>query len=495
MAGAVLNIHFHSNNKHTLANEDGGLRPIFQKAADELGITVNSVANPVATNSLQEFELQATEKFPADIYGGTSIRQSVNSYAVMGAFLPLNELIEEHAPNLKAFLDENDEVRKSLTAADGNIYFLSYLPDGGVGRAYFIRTDWLDELGLPVPTTFDELESALYAFRDRDANGNGQKDEIPVFNDKWEELIRLANLWGARVYGYDSFSQKVVLDEKGQMYHAWIAPEFKEAMIGLHKWYADGLIDPEVFTRKKNTARQTLWTQTNVGGMTHDFPASTANFNYNPELLATVPNFKVQAFKPVCKNGQPFEEHHRVVAKDDGWAISAQCKNPVAAIKYMDWFFSPEGRIASNFGIEGQSYTMVDGKPVFTDEVLSQSNVQTYLQTEYGAQLPIGYAQDFAYEVQWTAKEGVEAFDLYNSGEVKYVQTNPTLSFNEEEQAIYDTYVSPLNTYLDETVTGFITGKLDVEKEWDAYVANCKEMGVDEVVKIYNTAYARYQMA
>lgn len=493
VAGAVLDIHFHSGNKYTLANEDGNLRPVFQKAADELGITVNSTANPVATNSLQEFELQATEKFPADIYGGSNIRQSVNSYATMGAFLPLNELIEEYAPNLKAFLEKNSEVRKSMTAADGNIYFLSYLPDGGVARVYFIRTDWLDKLGMEVPSTFDELENVLYAFRDQDVNGNGQKDELPVFNDKWQELIRLANLWGARVYGYDSYNERIVLNEKGEMYHAWIAPEFKEAMLGLNKWYKDGLIDPEVFSRKMNTSRQTLWTQTNVGGMTHDFPASTTNFNYNPELLSAVPDFKVQAFKPVCKNGQAFEENHRVVAKDDGWAISSQCKNPVAAIKYMDWFFSPEGRNAINFGIEGESYTMVDGKPTFTDEVLSQSNVYKYLQEEYGAQLPIGYAQDFGYEVQWTSKEGVEAFDLYNSGDVNYAQANPTLSFNDEEQEIYSKYISALNTYMDEEVTGFITGKLDVETEWDAYVAKCKELGADELVKIYHSAYLRYQ--
>lgn len=492
VAGASLDIHFHSNNKYTISDGDGKLLPVFQKAADALGITVNNTANPVATNSVQEFELQATVQFPSDIYGGTSVRQAVNSYAALGAFLPLNELIEEHAPNLKAFLEEHDEVRRSLTAADGNIYFLSYLPDGGVGRTYFIRTDWLDKLGLEMPTTFDELESILYAFRNQDPNGNGQKDEIPVFNDKWEEIIRLANLWGARVYAYDTFNERVVMDENEQMYHAWIAPEFKEAMIGMHKWYADGLIDPEVFSRKANTARQTLWTQTNVGGMTHEFPASTGNYNYNAELLASVPEFHLAAFKPVCKNGKPFEEHHRVVAKDDGWAISAKCKNPVAAIKYMDWFFSPEGRIASNFGIEGESFTMVDGKPVFTDEVLSQTSVQTYLQTHYGAQLPIGFAQDFAYEVQWTPQEGVDAFDLYNS-EVTYAKANPTLSFTEEEQAVYDTYVSTLNTYLNEEVTGFITGKLDVEAEWDAYVAKCKAMGVDELVKIYTSAYERYK--
>lgn len=490
--GTSLNIHFHSNNKYTLNDKDGNLLPVYKLAADKLNITVNSVANPVATNSVQEFELQATEQFPADIYGSTSIRQQVNSYGLQGAFLPLDDLIEEHAPNIKKFLNDNPDIKASLTAADGHIYFLAYCPDGGVGRTYFIRTDWLDALGRKMPTSFKELEETLYAFRNDDPNKNGQQDEVPVFNDKWEEAIRLANLWGARVYGNDSFAERVVLDKNDNMYHAWTAPEFKEALAGLSKWYADGILDPEVFSRKKNTARQTLWAKSNVGGMTHDFFASTSAFNYNTELLASTPNFKVEAMLPVNANGDAFEEHQRVIAKNDGWAISAKSQNSVAAIKYMDWFYSEEGRIASNFGIEGESYTMVDGKPTFTEDVLKQGNVNTYLQSTYGAQLPIGYAQDFAYESQWTVKEGMDAFNLYKD-KVSFLKATPVMSFNDSEQEVYDTYVASLHTYMDETVTAFITGKMDVNAEWDTYVKKCQDLGSEKIVEIYQSAYERYK--
>ncbi|MDO5402747.1 MAG: extracellular solute-binding protein [Eubacteriales bacterium] len=490
--GSTLNIHFHSNNKYTLADADGNLLPVFQLAADETKINVNSVANPVATNSLQEFELQATEQFPADIYGGTSIRQSVNSYGVQGAFLPLDELIEKYAPNIKKYLAENPDVKKSLTAADGHIYFLAYAPDGDVGRTYFMRTDWLKNLGLSMPKTFQELENILYAFKNNDPNQNGQKDEVPVFNDKWQEAVRLANLWGARVYGSDSFSERVVLDDKDKMYHAWTAKEFKTALVGLNKWYKDGIIDPEVFSRKANTAKQTLWTKSNVGGMTHDFFASTSAYNYNQELLSSVPNFKLEAFLPVNANGAAFEEHQRVIAKNDGWAISAKTSNAAAAIAYMDWFYSEEGKTASNFGIEGKSYTMVDGKPTFTAETLGETNVNTYLQKTFGAQLPIGYAQNFDYEEQWTSKEGLDAFNMYKK-DAKYVKATPVLSFSESEQEVYDTYAANLNTYQDEMVTGFITGKFDVNSEWDAYVQKCKDLGSEKLVEIYQSAYERYK--
>lgn len=488
-----LDIHFHSNNKYTIEGEDGKILPVFQLAADETNVIVHNVANPVAQNSNDEFQLQASEQFPADIYGGTSLRSAIMNYAYQGAFLPMNDLIDQYAPNIKKFLEENPEVKRSLTAADGNIYMLNYMPDGDVGRVFFIRQDWLDKLNLKMPTTFDELEEVLYAFRNNDPNGNGIKDEVPLFNDKWQELVRSVNLWGARCFGFDTFEERVVFDENDHFYHAWTADKFKEALIGLNKWYKDGIIDQEAFTRKTNTARSTLWTKENVGGMTHDFFASTSNFNHNEELLASTPDFNLVGMLPVHKDGSAWEEHHRAVAKPDGWAISANCKNPEAAIRYMDWFFSEKGHIAYNFGIEGDSYTMKDGKAIFTDKVLSQSNVFTFIQKTYGAQLPIGYKQTFDYEAQWVSKEGMDAFNLYkNKGEDFYLKRTPIFNLTQEETEEYEAYLSAVNSYQDEMVVAFITGKTDIESNWDAYVERCNELGAQKIVDIYNVAYERY---
>lgn len=490
---AELKIHFHSNNKYTISDKNGEILPVFKLAAEKTNTTLVNTANVVAQKSTEEFQLQAAEKFPSDIYSGNT--DSIISYAYDGAFIPLNDLIEQYGPNIKKYLEEHEDIKKSLTAADGNIYTLNYVPDGDVARTYIIRTDWLKKLGLSTPTTFDELEKVLYAFRDNDPNGNGLKDEIPYFNDKWEEMIRLANLWGARVYGYDSNEDRIVLDKNDKLYHAWTAPEFKEALIGINKWYKDGIIDPEIFTRKANTARQTLWTKDNTGGMTHEWLASTTSYNYNKELLSLVPDFKAEAILPVNKNGKGFEEHVRAMIKPEGWAISANCKTPEAAIRFMDWFFSEEGNRAANFGIEGDTYTMVDGKPTFTEKVLSQGTVNTFLQSNYGAQLPIGYAQDYAYEAQWTVKEGTQANALYaaNAAEIYTALPTPVFNLGQEESKIYSSYITALNEYQNETVTAFITGKTDINANWDAYIAQCKELGSEELVRIYQEAYDKYK--
>lgn len=488
----LLKIHIHTNNKFTILDQDGNILPVYQLAAEKTNVVLENIANPVAQKSEEEFQLQATEKFPADIYGGANLKGPIFTYALQGAFVPMNDLIEEHAPNIKKYLEENPEIKKAMTAPDGNIYMLNYVPDGEAGRAYFLRQDWLDKLGLSMPTTFEELENVLYAFRDQDPNGNGQKDEIPYFNDKFEEMIRLANLWGARVYSNDSFKDRIVIGENNQLYHAWTTPEFKEAIAGLNKWYEDGIIDPEIFTRKQNTARQTLWTKDNVGGMTHEWIASTTSYCHNEELLKTVPDFKLGVMLPVNKNGEGFEEHQRAMMKPDGWAISSNCKNPEAAIRFMDWFYSEEGRRAANYGIEGETYTMEDGKPVFKPEVLKEGSVQTYLEKNYGAQLPIGFAQDFEYEKQWTSKEGLEAYELYVNADIYTAPYTPILNLTEEETEIYDRYLTVLNEYQNERISAFITGKEDIEIGWDGYIEKCKELGSEEIVKVHQAAYERY---
>lgn len=490
-----LRIHYHAENRFTIVDENAEILPVFRLAGEKTNVEVINAANPVSQNSIEEFQLQATEKFPADIYGGVNIKNSIMSYAVQGAFIPLNDLIEQNAPNIKAFLDANPEKKAAMTASDGNIYMLNYIPDGKTARAYFVRTDWLNKLGLEMPESFEELEQALYAFRDQDPNSNGVKDEVPYFNDRWQEMIRLVNLWGARAYSYDNYNERIPVDENGKLYHAWMTDGFKEGVENLSRWYGDGIIDPEIFTRKVDTARQTLWAKENTGGMTHEWGPSTSSYNYKEELLNAFPDFKVEAMLPVNKNGKPFEEHQRATVKPDGWAISVNCKNPEVAIRYMDWFYSEEGRRAINFGIEGESYEMVDGKPEFTQEVLSQGAVNLHLKTKYGAQVAIGYQQDYEYERQWTVKEGQEAYDLYANSDIWSEKWTPVLNFTEEEQAVFDQHITPLNDYQNEKITAFITGKEDIQTGWDIYIKKCRELGADKLVEVYQSAYDRYLQA
>ena len=111
------------------------------------------------------------------------------------------------------------------------MYYIYYLPGGKYGRAYFIRYDWLEKLGLEVPESVDELKAALEAFRDQDPNGNGQKDEVPFFARQWQELIRLVTSWDRRSSGCDTYHDFYV--HEGQLKHPYAGEGYREGIKNL----------------------------------------------------------------------------------------------------------------------------------------------------------------------------------------------------------------------------------------------------------------------
>lgn len=419
-----------------------------------------------------------------DIVGSSRIKDFVNQYGPEGAFVPLNDLIDEHAPNLKAFFEERPEIAAAISAADGNMYYIPYLPDGKYGRAYWIRTDWLDKLGLEVPETVEEFEAALRAFKTQDPNGNGLADEVPYFARQWPELIRLVTLWDGRSSGSDTYHDFYV--DNGQMKHPYAGEGYREGIKNLARWYAEGLIDAEIFTRG-SSARDFLLSE-NLGGATHDWFASTSGYN---RLSSEIEGFEFKAMAPPASaSGKRIEEHRRIPIKPDGWAIGYTNEHPVETIKYFDFWFSEEGRRLANFGVEGEQYDMVDGKAIFKQEFLDAGPVNRSLY-QIGSQLQgRGYYQDYGYEIQWSNEFALEGIALYDEGDY-LIDQFLGVAFDAEEQKVYDKYWGSVRDYMLERQQAWILGNGDVEADWDEYMAQLEKLGLTKVLAVMQSAYER----
>ena len=477
----TLDIHFHTK-KYVYDNE----WPVEKEAARLTNMHLNNVASMATTKSQEAFNLLIASGDLPPIVAGSSIRDNVNRYGPEGAFIPLNDLIDKYAPHIKAFFDANKDVRSSILAADGNIYYIPYLPDGKYGRGYFIRQDWLDKLNLKTPNTIDELHKVLVAFRDDDPNGNGKKDEVPMFFRHWEELIRMVTLWDGRMSGSDMFHDFYV--DKGNLLHGYVGKGYHEGIRNLAKWYQEGLIDAEVFTRGSRSREYLL--SNNLGGMTHDWFASTAG--YNDSLADKVPGFDFKTMLPPKGiSGKRVEEHRRAKVKVDGWAMSYTDKNPIETIKYFDFFFTEEGRRLANFGIESKQYDMIDGKPVFKKEVLESTTPLNAQMWEIGAQIQRGFHQDYAYELQWTNKNALEGIALYDTVPDLLVEPFLGVSLNEKEKEVFDKNWATILDYMLEMQQAWILGSRDIDKDWDSYMAQLDRMGYNDVIKVMQSAYDR----
>ena len=468
-----LTIHMHYYNSNAFDEQ----RPVFKKAAELTNVHLKGTVPATATNSNEMFNLMLASNSLSDIIHGA--REDMNKAGMQGALVPLEDLIKQHAPNLQKFLDNNAWVRKQALAADGKLYLIPFVADGEAQGGYFIRKDWLDNLGLQYPETVDEYYETLTAFRTQDPNGNGKQDEVPFFSRDKLGALRLAQLFGARTSWYE---------EDGVVRYGKFEKEYKTAMVNIAKWYKEGLIDREIFTRGAK-ARDVLLAD-NTGGSTHDWFASTAA--YNNTVKESVPDIQFLPFLPPADvNGEVKEETSRVLLGNVGWGISSTNPHPVETIKYFDFWFTEEGRTLMNFGLEDVHYTMKDGKPVFKDEVLNGKTTVLKQLQEAGAQLEIGFQQDFAYEEQWMNPIAKEGTRMYLDGNI-LLPLFPNLTFTEEEQKVITQKWTAIQTYISEKEQKWIMGVEDVEANFDGYIKALKDIGMDDVVKIYNDAYARY---
>ncbi|MFT6684068.1 MAG: putative aldouronate transport system substrate-binding protein, partial [Loktanella salsilacus] len=269
--------------------------------------------------------------------------------------------------------------------------------------------------------------------------------------------------------------------------HPYAQDAYRDGLANIAQWYAEGLIDPEIFTRG-SSSRDYLLSE-NLGGSTHDWFASTSG--YNAALADKVEGFNFIPFlPPASTSGVRMEEHRRIPIKPDGWAISYMNEHPVETIKYFDFYFTEEGRNLANFGVEGKTWDMVDGEPTFKPEVLSSDvavNSQMYLE---GAQIQRGFFQDYRYELQWTSPEALEGIALYEANDLLIPQFLG-VAFNQEEQATFDKYWPSIRTYMLERQQAWILGAGDVQAEWDDYAATLDKMGYPQVIEVMNAAYAR----
>lgn len=461
-----------------------GDMPIWKKAAEITNVTMKNVANESISDDQQSFNtMLASGELPDLIQAQRII---LDPAIAQGALIPLDDLIEQYAPNIQKFLSDFPDAVNAGTGTDGKFYSVSGTLGGEPGKTvasmgFFIRQDWLDKLKLEAPTTLEEYKNVLYAFRNDDPNGNGKKDEVPFFyRDKG--VWPLLQLWG----GHNSWF--IGADDK--VHYGLVEPEYKTALTELTQWYKDGVIDSEIFTRGSQSRQFLLGND--IGGATIDWFSSTGAVN--DAVRAQVPNINFAAITPPADvNGKVKIDQGRSGLHAYAWGISKDCKDPVAAIKYMDFFFSDTGSLLYGYGIEGEDYTMVDGKPVPSEKALTNSVGYPNYMRSIGT-YEIGSYGNLNGEISAMNKQAKDGFQMYN--ESTWVQKPfPTMTFTVEERATIDANMTNITASITEYEQSCLMGTKQVDTTWDAHVAELNKMNLQAILDAYNSAYVRYKAA
>ncbi|MCS7462863.1 extracellular solute-binding protein [Paenibacillus doosanensis] len=411
------------------------------------------------------------------------------NYGSQGILIPLNDLIDNYAPNLKAIFEKYPDVKQSITAPDGNIYTLPQLNDQlapRLSRKIWINKKWLDQLGMSVPTTTEEFYNVLKAFRDNDLNNNGKKDELPWTGDnQFDILTNIRGSWGMGTTGSigKSFVDK---GPDGKVRFFATDPKYKELLEYLNKLYKEGLIDKDVFTQEVPQFSAKL-----TQGVAGSFSASNVNqagskymddFVPLPALKGPYGDQLVSTVVPMTQNQGTF-------------AITNKNKYPEATMRWVDYFYGEEGVKFLRMGIEGVTYEKLpDGDIQYKENI--RANPQMSLDQAAGqfSPWPGGNIPQFV-QMKYdktgnTFPSSLESAKLLGPYIPKEIW--PNFLFTKDEQDQLNSLNNDIITYVQEQQIKFVTGAVSLNN-WDQYVSSIKKMGVDKLLDIYGAAYERYK--
>ena len=419
--------------------------------------------------------------------------------ATNGLYIALNDLIDQHAPNLKKTLEEEFPlVRQQNIAPDGNLYWVPGIDQTryegepmASAHGVSIRKDWLDKCGITkVPETTTEFYEALKAFQKNDCNGNGKEDEVFV---SWFGFQDAMLAW----FGVPQGS--ITIDENGEAQYLWCYENAYYFVEYMRKLYAEKLLDQQIF----NMTGENILKRVNVNrasAICYWADASTFDSQCGVEGAEYV------TMKPL-KTDIGTQGQMKLPSNGNtgaNWAITKDCKNPEAAIKFLDWFYSEEARNLVLWGIEGVHCEVVDGKyqekADYAERVKDGTNVAIDDVFDWVPVLPFCRLTNWEDTLVKNANsEKAQARAAENLTLCQWEETvwsnTPVALPTEEEEKNATMYANEMGTFAIESVTKFINGRDELTPQtWAAFQKRLKEdFHLQERLDIFKAQYERLQ--
>lgn len=454
--------------------------PLAQQLEKETGIRIEYIHPTDATGESFNLMLASGElpdiimsrwcQFPGG--GGKAVTD--------GYILPLNEIVEKYSPDFLAALDKYD-ARKYFSTDDGKLFFYPGIWDYDAVNTsgFMLRKDWLDELGLEVPETIDEWEHVLRKFKDK-------KGATAPFTSTFQPFYE-GGFSGAYGFKLDFYI------ENGEIKNGYEHPEYKTMLETIIRWRDEGLFDKNFSTMDQGTMITNMLT-----GKTGAIYGAQGSVMGNIMGAATENGYDLVAapYPSLVKGEQcTMAKKQAQAISQMGAAITTQCEDVELAARWLNYGYTNAGRLAYAFGIEGESYEMVDGEPVYTDYVMNNPDgigVKNMLDRYTRSATTSGpFIKAWGYLKQYAKlPQQKRALDIWSNLDGEPTEI-PPLYFSEEEQSVVSERLNSITTYQKEMFYKFIN-KSEPLENFDKYLKTLEELGTGEILKIYNAAYQRY---
>lgn len=486
---------------------------------ERTGVKLEFVFFP-STDAAQKLDLMVSSKetLPDIITFAIDDNTRRATYGAAGAILPMEEYYERLGAPIRAYCEsigaDLDAMLAQLKSPDGHVYAAAINRDDNFANYTSLRSainmDWLETLGLEVPTTHEELYDVLVAFRDGDPNGNGIKDEIPMMGraNSWQDVLGYLQ----NMFIYHDYSNRYLLplDETGGKIDVYYDKDaYRESLIYANKLVSEGLLSTLSFTQDDSQFNSyKLQTPSVVGFFV---PGSYSNLYWN----------KIEDhYEPieVCAGPEGVQYQSLNVGYASACAaISSSCENPEIAFMLLEYMY----------------YSYIGGDENSMDLFYSNHWGERGVDWDYAPEGTPGLFSDFGYDANLIVHNGVwgqlnnkqwnnttvmhcivhapsimEAFDgnlqnneywnAYNYGlNIKHAPEKdavvPSLTYTAEETRAWNDVRTALNTYVNESRTLFAMGQMDPndDNDWNNYLNELERLQYKEIIALDQAAYDR----
>lgn len=474
-----------------VSNDDWNDVLVFNEYEDMTNVNTNF--NMVSDNVMEEkLNLTLGGGDLPDVFHTTFISDGdMTKYGEQGTFIPLNDLIDEYAPNLKKILDENPVIEKQITFPDGNIYGLPKITDEDflsyrTKEKPWINEEWLDNLGMDMPETTEDFYDYLKAVKEGDPTGDGDDDIVPYGGREIEPLFDyLKGSFGVANKGTNNENIDVDPDS-GELRFFPTSDDYKELLEYMHKLYSEELIAENIFSIEDEQYRA------DVGDGKY---GSTVFFN----PVVSVGGENVDEFTGMSALEGPDGEKEFVTLEPEvdnksAFVITDENEHPAASMRWADYFYGDEGMELFFMGVEGETFEYDDdGDPEYVDEIKESDDIveaQSDYLTFQGGGFPSVTTEDFFQGTAESSEESVEAAEELEPDLVD--DPWPPFIYTDDERDDLDTFGEDIEKYVNEMRDKFISGEESLN-DWEDYVANIEKMHLDDYMEIKEDALERFE--
>ncbi|MCR8632257.1 extracellular solute-binding protein [Paenibacillus radicis (ex Xue et al. 2023)] len=429
-----------------------------------------------------------------------------------GIFIPLNKLIEKYGVEIKKVFTKFRTVKEDITSSDGNIYSLPRVAECyqcSMGQKLWLYKPWLDKLNLKVPTTPEELYLVLKAFKEKDPNGNGKADEIPLSGsiggdhttiDEFLMNAFVLNSVSGTGGGFSITDGQHMYVNNGKIEASFVQPGWKEGLKYLNKLYTEKLLDQQSLTQNlkqlkalgENPKEVILGATSALGiGTFTQYGGPSGRWK---DYVAVAP-----LKGPSGVQITPYNPNSTFTGE---FIVTKAAKHPDVAVRWADFMYNDDVTWKLQKGEEGLNWRKpqpgeigANGKPaVFTQlaPIAEEKSNNNWYQRGLFA---TDDAQRYTSTVDPKAPKP-QAVILYEATKNQYEPYQqkadtiiPTLFMDVDQSKQVVDYSNSIGAYVGESMARFVTGDLNIDKDWDAYIKQLNTLNLPKLLAIYQTAY------